>query len=197
MFKRVTAFVVVVASVLAVALSAAASVVTEADGAFSRQWKRPTEIGFGADTILGIAERQNQHEFIVLSALPAGAQSLTFDFTAPDSALSSYSYSAGGQVLWSTEPFRHAWDGQRAGAFQLSRSTPSQSLEIALDRTVSGPVYLGVYFTHGRDVSWQLSAPGNRAAASPVLAPIPVPAAAVLLLGGLATFAAFRRRSAR
>ncbi len=77
----------------------AAAVVTEEEGQFSRHWKFPTEIGFGVDTILGTAEKQNAHEFIVLTHLVPGAQTLTFDFTAPDWALGPDSYSAGGQVL--------------------------------------------------------------------------------------------------
>ena len=121
MFSRLLRIVSLAALVAGAGLPAAASVVTEADGQFSRHWKSPTEIGFGADSILGTAEKQNAHEFVVLTDLSSGAQTLSFEFTAPDWALTSDSYSAGGQILWSTQPFRHAWDGSRVGLFQLDR----------------------------------------------------------------------------
>ena len=84
MFSRLLRIASFAALVVGAGLPAAASVITADDGEFSRHWKRPTEIGFGADTILGMAEKQNGHEFIVLTGLSAGAQTLTFDFTAPD-----------------------------------------------------------------------------------------------------------------
>ena len=158
--------------------AASASIVTEGGGQFSRDWRSPTGIGFGADTVLGTAERQNGHEFLFFSSLGAGAQTLEFAFTAPAWALSSDSYSAGGQILWRTDAFRWAWDGTGAGSFQLGRWTPQQTLRLSFgDDFKGGPLYLGIYFTHGQDVSWSLSAPGNGAPpAVDAPAPVPLPA---------------------
>jgi hypothetical protein len=191
---------------LAVALAApaAASVVTEADGQFSKHWHSPTVIGLGVDTILGTAEKQNGHEFLALTGLAAGAQTLSFAFTAPASALTSDSYSAGGQVYWSASAFRHAWDGTGAGSFQLGRWTPEAALELLLGDDFAGTLYLGIYFTHGRDVSWSLSAPGPVRAAEPGegAAVVPLNAAAGYSFAGFSMLAALgfwggsQRRSA-
>ena len=191
--------------VLALAAPAAASVVTEADGQFSRHWKTPTAIGPGVDTILGTAERQNGHEFLALTGLTPGAQILSFVFTAPAWALSQDSYSAGGQVLWKDRPFQHGWDGISAGSFQLSRWTPESALEIILGEDFQGPLQLGIYFTHGRDVSWSVAAgTALRSAQAPsVAAAVPLPASVAYSLGGLSMLAALglwggsRRRALR
>jgi hypothetical protein len=196
MLARLILIASLAASAVAAVLPAAASTITEDDVQFSRHWKNPTEIGFGADTILGTAEKQNGHEFIVLTGLTPGAQTLEFAFAVPDWALSSDSFSAGGQVLWSEDPFRHAWDGTFAGSFQLGRWSPRGTLSLALGEEFSGPLYLGIYFTHGSDVTWSLSAPGNAADNQLVDAPssVPLPAAMWPMLGGMAVLAALGRR---
>lgn len=176
---------------LALAAPAAASVVTEADGQFSRHWKDPTLIGAGVDTILGTAEKQNAHEFLALTGLKPGAQTLTFSFNAPDSALSQDSYSAGGQVLWQAGPFQHAWAGTSAGSFQLSRWTPESALEIVLGEDFEGPLHLGIYVTHGRDVSWSLVTAAADTAPVGGLPAVPLPASALFVLGGLSMLAGF------
>jgi hypothetical protein len=187
---------------LALALPATASVVTEADAQFSRHWHSPTVIGAGVDTILGTAEKQNAHEFLALTGLAAGAQTLSFAFTAPASALSSDSYSAGGQVLWSTGAFRHAWDGTGAGSFQLDRWTPDGAIDLILGDDFAGTLYLGIYVTHGRDVSWSLSAPSAAPVAAADVAVVPLHAGAGYFAAGLSMLAALglwgeaRRRSA-
>ncbi len=193
-----------------------ASVITEEDAQFSRHWKSPTEIGFGYDTVLGTAEKQNAHEFIAFSALAQGAQVLSFEFTIPDDALLSDSYSGGGKVFWSSTPFRHAWDGEIAGSFQLDRWSPSATVDVLLSDEFDGSLYLGVYFTHGRDVRWQLSVPGNvvpavenpeslnnlvlieqAGAASPAPAPVPLPAGVWFMLGGMSLLGGLSLRNAR
>ena len=174
---------------LAVAAPAAATVLTEADGSFSRHWHSPTAVGQGVETILGTVEKQNTREFLALTGLRPGAQTLSFVFTAPDWALSSYSYSAGGQVLWSTSPFHHEWDGTGAGAFQLSRWMPQGTLDLALGEDFHGPLYLGIYTTHGRDVAWSIAASSPESVPEVAAVPLPAPAAHVAvglsLLAGL------------
>ena len=169
------------------ALTASAAVVTEADGQFSRDWRAPTAIGLGADTILGTAEMQNGHEYLVLTGLPSGAQSLTFTFNAPAWALGSGSYSAGGQILWSQDAPRWDWYGTGAGSYQLSRWTPQQTLTLNLGAGFAGPLYLGIFFTHGSDVAWSLSAPTNAAPEAPAAQPaaVPLPASALQILAAM------------
>lgn len=182
---------------LAFTVPAAASVVTEADGQFSRHWKSPTLIAPGTATILGTAEKQNAHEFLLLTGLLPGAQMMSFVFDAPDWALFSDSYSAGGQVLFSTSPFRHQWDGTGAGTFQLGRWTPKHAFDLVLGDDFAGDLYLGIYFTHGRDVTWSLSTGVGSKSASDV-AVVPLPSAAALAFGGLSMlFVVGRRRGTR
>lgn len=183
---------------LAAATPAAATVITESDAQFSRHWHSPTSIGSDVDLILGTAEKQNAHEFLALTGLATGAQTLSFVFEAPEWARTSYSYSAGGQVLWSTNPFRYAWDGAAVGTFQLSRWSPFGTLDLVLGDDFAGSLYLGFYITHGSDVSWSLSAPSARAPATEA-APVPLPASAGFVLGGfimLGLFSLARRRLA-
>lgn len=188
------------AALTGAALPAAASVLSEADAPFSRSWSQPTEIGQGADAILGTAEVQNGHEFIVLTGLRAGGQTLSFTFETPDWALSSDSYSAGGQILWSTDPFRWAWDGTSAGAFQLDRWTTERTVDVILGDDFAGPLYLGVFLTHGSDVAWNAFAPGNAAIPTPAMpAPgvVPLPAGMWLMIAALALLVGLGRRKGR
>ena len=92
------------------AVAAEAATLTEASmagGAFGSAWNNLTTVDVGYDAIAGTGN-QNQYDNFVFS-LPAGPQSLSFDFTAP----SGYgdSYSAGGLILYSATPFRWGWDG--------------------------------------------------------------------------------------
>lgn len=176
----------------AFAMPAAASVLSEADGQFSRHWMRPTEVAAGIDTILGTAEKQNAHEFLLLTGLRPGAQTLNFSFQAPDWALDTYSFSAGGLVMWTTNPFKHAWDGIGLDAFQLSPWAPEAPVELVLGDDFEGPLYLGIYLTHGRDVTWSIStSPADAWAKAPEASPVPLSAAAGYGLAGCAMLAAF------
>lgn len=183
--------VAAVSLAIAIAGPVAGSVVTEADGQFSKHWKDPTVIGPGVDTILGTAEKQNGHEFLALTGLASGAQTLSFEFTAPSWALMSDSYSAGGQILWSTDPFRSNWDGAGVGSYQLSRWTPRTALDLVLGEGFTGTLYLGIYFTHGKDVAWRLSAPSAaaRGGQPEAAAVVPLNATAGYALAGLALLA--------
>jgi hypothetical protein len=176
---------------------AAASVLTEAGGQFSKHWHSPTVVGPDVETILGVAEKQNGHEFLALTGLATGDQTLRFVFSAPASALTSDSYSAGGQVFWSAGPFGYAWDGTGAGTFQLSRWTPEQALELVLGPDFAGVLHLGIYFTHGRDVAWTVSLPSAPAsvAEDPLgTSVVPLSAAAGYWLAGMSLLAALGLR---
>ena len=178
------------------AATAHAATYTEASapgGAYSGSWASPTEVGAGFENVSGTGNG-NAYDNFVFSALPSGKQSLTFTFSAPEN-VDPWSYSAGGEVLWSTQPFRWNWDGARAGQFQVSSYERTKSFTLDLADDFSGPLYLALNFTHGANLGYNVSAPSN-AGVSP--APIPLPAG-VLLMGSAVVAlgaAGLRRRKA-
>lgn len=187
------------AAALFISTAAGAATLNEADqpgGAFGSAWDKLTAVGKGYDIIAGTGS-QNQFDNFVFD-LPAGPQSLTFDFTAPKGY--DYSLSAGGQILTSTTPFRWGWDGTYAGTMQVDYWKPSQSFTLDLGNFKGGSLYLALNFTHGSGLAYNISVPGNAALPGPVTppAPVPVPAGLVLLATGLAALGAVaaRRRSA-
>ena len=68
-------------------------------------------------------------------------------------------------------------------------------MDVELVPDFAGPLHLWICFTHGRDAAWTLSAPGNAAPASSIVAPevtapvvpevVPLPAGTWLMIGGL------------
>jgi hypothetical protein len=180
--------------------AAQAATLTEGDmpdGSFGASWDKPTVVGAGITGISGTGS-QNAFDNFVLTGLPGGAQDITFLFTAPEGI--GWSYSAGGNILYSLEPFAHGWDGQGAGVVQLDWNTRAQSLVLSLGEDFSGPLYLALNFTHGSNLSYAIGLPGTAGVAGPgpSPAPVPVPAGMVLLGSGLVVFRvlALRRRVA-
>ena len=183
---------------LLLGVSAGAATLTEADmpgGAFSGAWNAPTEIGAGIDTVAGTG-KGNAFDNFVFTALPAGRQTLSFAFQAPSAGFDS-SYSAGGQVLYGTEPFRWGWDGTYlASGVQLGAWQPQQTLDLELGDDFTGKLFLALNFTHG-DLRYTISAPSNAAAAGPgEAAPVPLPAGLLLIGSAVAALgvAGYRRR---
>lgn len=180
------------------AFGAEAATLNESDvanGAFSSAWSKPTAVGRDVDVIQGVGAG-NRYDIFALS-LPTGAQRLTFDFTAP--AGYGNSYSAGGEILTSEGPFRWDWDGKREGRVQVDVRNPSQTFTLDLADSFGGTLYLALAFTHGENLAYNITAPGN-AVLSPAPGPAPVPLpAGVLLIGTAAAALAgvrFARRSA-
>lgn len=176
--------------------AASAATLTEAavtGGAFSGRWDSPTEVGQGFETITGTGN-QNAFDNFVFTGLPSGTQKLSLTFAAPEGI--GYSYSAGGAVLYADDPFRWGWDGTSANSFQIDYHTRSRSYDLTLGDDFSGKLYLALNFTHGSNLAYTIGAPSN---ASPV-APVPLPAGAVLAGSGTALLAGLglsrRRRPA-
>ncbi len=177
-------------------LSAQAATLTEADlpsGAFGSSFDHLTQVGAGFETVAGTGS-QNAYDNFVFTGLMPGAQTLTLTFSAP--AGIGPSYSAGGTVLYKTSAFAHGWDGTHLPVFQLSRRTPSQTLSLSLDDSFGGNLYLALNFTHGSNISYTISAPGN--ALNPTASPVPLPAGLALIATGVAALGAvaLRRRLA-
>lgn len=173
-----------------------AATLTEADlpsGSFGSSFDRLTQVGAGFDTVAGTGS-QNAYDNFVFTGLRPGAQTITLTFTAP--AGIGPSYSAGGTVLYKTSAFAWGWDGTRLPTFQLDQRTPSQTLALTLDERFTGNLYLALNFTHGSDLRYAISAPGNGLAGT--ASPVPVPAGLALIATGIAALGAagWRRRKA-
>ncbi len=83
--KPLFAIAALCALFFAAAQPAAAATVSEGDiagGSFSSAFDKPTEIGPGVTTVTGTGD-QHIFDFLVFTGLPNGAQTLTFNFSAP------------------------------------------------------------------------------------------------------------------
>lgn len=197
MSVRLAALLPAIALSALIAAPAAAATLSEADlpgGAFGASFDRPTEIGSGYETITGVGS-QNRYDTLALTGLAAGAQRLDFFFAAPEGH--GHSYSAGGEILYSETPFRYGWDGTRLGTrIQVDHRRPTQTLALDLADSFGGTLYLALNFTHGADLAYTISAPGNAArAAAP--APVPLPPALLLIGAGFAALGAVTARRRR
>ncbi|MEM6744421.1 MAG: hypothetical protein AAF676_11885, partial [Pseudomonadota bacterium] len=170
-FKNVRACAarIAAAAVLAASLAAPVQAVTavdsDADRAGRDDYKSPLSIGPEATRIEGRGAQHDQDHFL-LSGVPAGPQTLTLIFEGPEEV--DWSYSAGGQVLWLDRPFEwSAWDGRRAGGFQLDKRGGALA-EVIVDLGESfqgGLVHLALHFTHGRDIAYSAVLPWAETAA--------------------------------
>ena len=172
--------------------TARATTLNEADlptGAFSPLWSQPTQVGAGITQITGTGAG-NAFDNFVLTALPAGAQTLTFNFTAPQGI--GWSYAAGGNLFYSQSPFRWGWDGTQFGLVGLSYYNRTQSQTLTLGPNFSGPLYIAMNFTYGSVLPYTIDIPSNGTVTPPV-SPVPLPAGALLLGAGLVSLLVRRR----
>ena len=178
-------------------LMAGAATVSEAEaGLFSSDWAHPTLMGEDVTGISGTT-LGNVYDIFRL-AVPANGGDLVLTFGAGNRMENSYS--AGTVVRYSYAPFPWAWAGDTLGEAQITWSNQAdKTLRLALDPSRGDALYLALYNTHGV-MDYTIAGFGRLAQAQPSVpalpAPVPVPAAAVLLgtaLGGLGAAAALRR----
>lgn len=157
-------------------------------GDFSSTFGAPTGIANGYDTITG-SLGVGDSDFLSFTGLAPGAQTVTLSL-AGNAGL----YLSLGTFRYSTTPFTSATSGNSAGnIFMLAFfSAPTQTLSFNLGPSFAGSLYLGLNLSFGRALTYSLSVPGN----APV-APVPLPASALLLGAGVAGLGALRRRTKR
>lgn len=174
-----------------VAGGAGAVTLTEPGGAgFSNSHRQPTAVAGDVTAIEGQA-RRNDADFFALE----GVDRLEISVFALGPV--GYSYAAGGVVKLAEDPFRWRWDGETRGSLALNWQRTEDSLVIDLPEDSDvGTRYLGLYFTHGRDVGYRIGLGrtargdefGGGNLGGPVAAPgaeVPLPPAALLLGGAL------------
>jgi hypothetical protein len=188
--KRSVFAAIATAAALAFTAPAGAATIHEGDlagGSFSGSYGTPTALGAGVTEVTGTG---SQHAFDFFTfTLPTGAQTLTFDFWAPQGI--GYSYSAGGAIRVSTSAFKHNWDGKDAGNFQLGYWDRDDRVTLSLGPDFAGILNVGLYFTHGANISYRVST--DAVVAAPGV--VPLPATGLLLLTALGGAVARRRRA--
>ncbi len=181
-------------------------------GAYSSDYRAPTQVGQGFTTITGTGS-SNQMVELALTALPAGVQTLTISFSLPAGVTqqgpsNGWSfYGAGGNILYSIgQPFQNSpYGGTSLGAFGVNNASPSafaQSLTLSLGSAFSGTLYLGLNFTYGSNLAYSIDVPSNVAAVvlpppPPSVSPVPLPGTLGLLGGGIALLMLARPRRRR
>jgi hypothetical protein len=159
-------------------------------GDFSNKFKSPTLIGYGYDTVTGATDGGNgqNNDIFAFSSLNPGAQSLTLTFAAPTNI--GLTFSSGGSIYYSTQPFGKNKGGTLAGSFSVDFFSRTSSVYIPLASNFSGALYIGIY-GWGPSISYSVSVPGNAPPA------VPLPAAGLLLGGAVVGLGAFGRRRAK
>lgn len=180
----------------------AATVLERDVGDFSGEWNRPSAIGAGVSSVSGTWAFSNDYDILHFGVLPAGKQIITLVFE----AFSGFgnSYSAGGQILFSTQAFRWSWDGTyvAGGGVNFGNYNAGTPIvrTIELGDDFGGQLWLGLYGTHSNPLSYTISTNAMAPAAdlSPSVVPLPAGLALMLTaLGGLGALALRRRLTAR
>ena len=175
--------------VLMSAPSGAATINEGSLGDFSNDYAAPTVIGNGYETVDG-ATSVGDLDFVEFNGLAAGAQTVSVTFTSP--SVGSFFISSG-TLRYSTQPFTTSTDGTLAGAFSIYDfgffSSTTQTLSFNLDSAFNGSLFVSLSLALGSPVSYSISIPGNA-----YVAPVPLPASALLLLAGLGGVGAVARR---
>lgn len=127
-------------------------------GEFSADHAAPTRVPAGAGRVIGTGGIGSD-DYLVLD-LPPGPHTIALEFRAPEDI--GYSYSAGGVVLFDTQPFAYEWAGtQLPTPIRLDHRRRQQSMTITLPESFGGRLFLALNFTHGEDIAYALSVPAN------------------------------------
>jgi hypothetical protein len=173
--------------------SAAAATVNEGDlgdGGYSGAFDAPTVLDPGVTGVTGSGTAKN-YDFFVFTGLPAGAQTITLTFEIPDWA--DKTYSGGGILRASLDPFGKKLGGEIKDTFRTTFNHSIVTLSFDLDKSFTGTLYMGLYFTHGADLQYNVSTDASYEDA-PV---VPLPGAGILKLTGLAGAGALQWRRRR
>lgn len=196
---------IAISAVLA-ASSAAAATVNETDfaGGFSspNQYFNPsyTAIGFGIDTINGSLTPGN-FDFINLTSLDPGAQTISMDVTLDASGFSPTAFvQQGGELRYG---FSGVGSPTNPGLFQLganylvvrdpfAASSSTQTLSFNLDSSFAGgDLFLNLIPQFGSGpITYSIAPSGNGGG----LAPIPLPATGWMLISAIGAAGLMRRR---
>lgn len=175
--------------VLMSAASGAATINEGTLGDFSDNYAAPTVIGNGYETVNGATSVGNL-DFVEFNGLASGAQTVSVTFT--PASLGTLFLSSG-TLRYSTQPFTSSTSGTSAGNFSIYDfglfSSTTQTLSFNLDSAFNGSLFVSLSLALGSPVSYSISIPGNA-----YVAPVPLPASALLLLAGLGGAGAVARR---
>ncbi len=158
-------------------------------GDFSDDRFAPTPIGPGFDRVTGNVDGAEAFDFFVFTGLPAGVQELTFVIApflpvAPD----DFGFNASGALRVSLVPFQFSdFDGQIVGTpVGLNINNLEETRSFTTPADFMGDLFFSFNYTGGTNIGFEATVPSNAA-------PIPLPASALLFLGGLAALGVARR----
>lgn len=166
-------------------------------GGFSNDFTTPTQISAGFEDVIGTLDVSDYNIFSFTDLAP-GAQTISLTFSLQSLPANSGFENAGGYVRFLETPFQNSPEEGSRTNFNLvfnprrpSNDVLTQTLSFDLDSSFTGsPLFFATRLTFSSQgpLSFGVFAPGN------AVAPVPVPAAGLLLLTALAGAAAFRRR---
>jgi hypothetical protein len=181
------------AFIFGLASMAQAATLNETDvvGGFSSNFGTPTTIGSGFENLTGTPSGSDA-DYLHFTSLAAGAQTFSLSFDLGDPTPASFFDVATGSVGVSLTAPTASVTGVNANYFLAGFASTTQTLTYSLGSGFTGgSLYVSILPTFStQSFSFGIDIPGN---ATPP-APVPVPAAGLLLLGALGGFVALRRR---
>lgn len=182
--------------------AAMAATVSESDfgGDYSGNWRDTTVITGSPSVITGDWSYQNDYDFLTLTGLKPGQQSISITFSVPDGVTPGYSFSAGGNVTTKTSAYQYGdWEGTWTGNVNIQYWDQSDDvISFDFEASDNGLLNIGLYGTYGA-LSYSIAGMTYNStligpsAAAPVTSPVPLPAGAWMLMTGLGALVANRK----